>query len=78
MQRRLLYAQTTASHYLTGAVHSSWKAVRERQVSLLIPTPEEDESHWLAQVAAIARESDIDIVAGTVVELGAHHIPHPK
>ncbi|KAE8217970.1 hypothetical protein CF319_g8063 [Tilletia indica] len=89
MQKLRLYAQTAASqgadvicfpeYFLTGAMHSSWKAVRERQEPVAAhPNPEEDESHWLAQVAAIARESDIDIVAGTVVELGAHHIPHRK
>ncbi|KAK0536064.1 hypothetical protein OC842_002102 [Tilletia horrida] len=64
-------------YFLTGATHSSWKAVRERQEPIAAhPNPEEDESHWLAQVADIARQNDIDIVAGTVVELGAHHIPH--
>jgi predicted amidohydrolase len=24
----------------------------------------------------VAKENDIDIVAGTVVELGSHHVPH--
>ena len=27
-------------------------------------------------IGDIAKQNDIDIVAGTVVELGSHHIPH--
>lgn len=27
-------------------------------------------------MSGIAKENDIDIVAGTVVELGLHHVPH--
>ncbi|KAE8210414.1 hypothetical protein CF327_g5720 [Tilletia walkeri] len=94
MQKLHLYAQTAAGqganlicfpeYFLTGAMHSSWKAVCERQEPVTValdavhPNPEEDESHWLAQVAAIAGESDIDIVVGTVVKLDARHIPHRK
>lgn len=43
----------------------------------LQPQPEDDdEDHWLHEVCSIAKEFDIDIVAGTVVELGGHHPPH--
>ncbi len=34
---------------------------------------EEEEEHWLDEVEQIARDADIDIVAGTVVELGTNH-----
>ncbi|KAK0544015.1 hypothetical protein OC846_005659 [Tilletia horrida] len=64
-------------YFLTGATHTSWKAVREKQEPVgAHENPVDDDSHWLFQVANIAQEYDIDIVAGTVVELGAHHIPH--
>lgn len=38
--------------------------------------PDSDSEHFLAIISDIARENDIDIVAGTVVELGSHHVPH--
>lgn len=68
-------------YYLAGADHEDWYAVRERGG----PRPhhggrvteEEEQKHWLDLVCAEAKKHDINIVAGTVVELGhQHHVPH--
>lgn len=38
--------------------------------------PDSDPDHFLSTIANIARNNDIDIISGTVVELGKHHVPH--
>jgi predicted amidohydrolase len=38
--------------------------------------PDKDPGHFLNVIGKTARENDIDIVAGTVVEVGLDHVPH--
>lgn len=68
-------------YFLTGASHERWNAVAQRGA----PRPhgahggdEDEEKHWLEEVCALARELDINIVAGTVVEAGHHAVPHRR
>lgn len=81
------YAKEAAKHeadvvvfpeyFLTGATHDSWHAVRDSNGQEdSIPNPDDDPEHFLSLIGEIAKNNDIDIVAGTVVELGSHHIPH--
>lgn len=74
-------------YFLAGSSHQSWYGVRERGGPLPLDRhnetrKEQDEQHWLEQVCALARELDLNIVAGTVVELGPHmkgekhQVPH--
>lgn len=75
-------------YFLTGATHDAWRDVRTRSSSSsALPSgqaqsqtqeqeQEEQTSHFLETIAAVAKRNDIDIVAGTIVELGSHHIPH--
>ena len=73
-------------YFLTGATHQEWFGVRDSGG----PAPfveersdeeeskereEEEEKHWVTDICALAKELDINIVAGTVVELGTHHAP---
>lgn len=82
------YAKEAAKHkadvvvfpeyFLTGATHDSWHAVRDSfDNTLKSPIDQNDDpEHFLTLIGNIAKQNDIDIVAGTVVELGSHHIPH--
>ncbi|UZJ57365.1 hypothetical protein CBS101457_006685 [Exobasidium rhododendri] len=60
-------------YFLTGSTHDIWRAVRKNSQD---KEPDKDPGHFLAVISSVAKENDIDIVAGTVVELGSHHVPH--
>ncbi|PWN90300.1 carbon-nitrogen hydrolase [Acaromyces ingoldii] len=66
-------------YFLTGATHEAWKDVRTRSSasrSASAEAREEQTSDFLKTISTVARRNDIDIVAGTIVELGSHHVPH--
>jgi predicted amidohydrolase len=65
-------------YFLTGATHDSWHGVRDsiKDAPRSPIDPNDDPEHFLSLIGEIAKNNDIDIVAGTVVELGSHHVPH--
>lgn len=64
-------------YFLTGATHEEWYGVRDKGGPEPFQTQDADEgeSHWVHDICTLARQLDVNIVAGTVVELG-HHVPH--
>lgn len=73
-------------YFLTGASHDSWYRVRDQggptphssssRSQARLHSREEQESeekHWLDDIGKLATELDINIVAGTVVEMGHAH-----
>ncbi|PWN25185.1 carbon-nitrogen hydrolase [Jaminaea rosea] len=74
-------------YFLAGADHGDWYGVRERggprphgHSAVEEKEEEEQEKHWLDVVCEEAKKRDINVVAGTVVELGhgqgEHHVLH--
>lgn len=78
-------------YFLSGATHELWRRVREAQRSSAKETnvemarskskegqeeAEGNEKAWIEVIISVARKCDIDIVAGTVVELGTQ--PHAE
>ncbi|PWN53498.1 carbon-nitrogen hydrolase [Violaceomyces palustris] len=60
-------------YFLTGATHEAWRKVKEVEATRRSDEgkrEETEEEHWLSFVISTAKEYDIDVVAGTVVELG--------
>lgn len=58
-------------YFLSGATHDAWRAVQKQDA------PQQNTSQtYLQHIAEFARENDIDIVAGTIVERGGDHVPH--
>lgn len=62
-------------YFLTGATHDDWFGVRDKGGPLPWKEMEDQETHWVDEICNLAMELDLNIVAGTVVELG-HHVPH--
>lgn len=58
-------------YFLSGATHDLWRKARAGQASA---TSDEGEKAWIEVICDVATRNDIDIVAGTVVELGT--APH--
>ncbi|CAO1625775.1 unnamed protein product [Sympodiomycopsis kandeliae] len=63
-------------YFLHGATHDDWRNVRQAGGPRPLHHEEDRENHWIHEICELAKELDINIVAGTVVELGHHHIPH--
>lgn len=61
-------------YFLSGATHELWSSVRGQQSEA-----EQGEQAWLDVILHVARKYDVDVVAGTVVELGTKaELPHRK
>lgn len=73
-------------YFLSGATHELWRRVREAQREQAADDsddkpaaeeePESHEKEWIQVIVHVAVKYDIDIVAGTVVELGTQ--PHEE
>ncbi|KAN0060828.1 hypothetical protein ACQY0O_007487 [Thecaphora frezii] len=66
-------------YFLSGVTHGLWNRARHQSGSAAPEKEAQEEKEWLATVKQVAREQNIDIVAGTVVELHpARGVPHPS